>query len=330
MKPSTSQATAANQPVYAALRLASLPAFGQRPSKPLEPSKRDLITGLNECTREIFGLCRETRGGQTSWPDDKLLDDISATIRALASLYKRDRETIWQCIIALQNRCKSVVKLRESIEALVDRAAKLCPEPEAIRIQRQGMAGYEGARRCYEDLRKCRDRECEFASLKWNEHREILRPREGETCEAKAAQICIDWLSRNRGIETSWSPLAFWIAAIGNSDLALRLMSPNCATVFDNIPAEKKEGRSKQLAAYRKRKSRLREKEDQLREKESELVRRELEIMDSAHRTGDERDAAAKRLMRYTHRIPGVSGEHFSSHKRDASCSERPHTAEVN
>lgn len=83
MHPSTSQATAADQLVYvAALLLAPLPAFGQRPSKPLEPSKRDLITRLNECTREIFGLCRETRGGQTSWPDDKLLDDISATIRA--------------------------------------------------------------------------------------------------------------------------------------------------------------------------------------------------------------------------------------------------------
>ena len=311
MRPSTSQATAADPPAacVAALPFAPLWAFGQRPSKPLEPSKRDLITRLNECTREIFGLCRETRGGQTSWPDDKLLDDISATIRALASLYKRDRETIWQCIIALQNRCKSVVKLRESIEALVDRAAKLRPEPEAIRIQRQGMDGNEGARRCYEDLRKCRDRECEFASLNWNKHREILRPGKSETCEAKAAQICIDWLSR---IETPWDRLKFEIARIGNSDLALRLMSPDCATVFDNIRAEEKESRSKQLAAYRKRKSRLREKAERLREKvdqlakkESELVRRELEIMDSADRTGDERDAAAKRLVRYTHRTPG-------------------------
>ena len=97
-------------------------------------------------------------------------------------------------------------------------------------------------------------------------------------------------------------------------------MSPDLATGFDNIRAEKKESRSKQLAANRKRKSRLREKADQLAKKESELVRRELEMMDSADRTGDERDAAAKRLMRYTHRTP-VSGEHFSSHKRDASSS---------
>ena len=47
MHPSTSQATAAGQLVYvAAIPLAPFPAFGQRPSKPLEPSKRDLITRL--------------------------------------------------------------------------------------------------------------------------------------------------------------------------------------------------------------------------------------------------------------------------------------------
>ena len=109
MHPSTSQATAAGQLVYvAALPLAPLPAFGQRPSKPLEPSKRDLITRVKECTREIFGHCHETaRSARPLGPSAKLFDDISATIRALASLYKRDRETIWQCIIALQNRCRA-------------------------------------------------------------------------------------------------------------------------------------------------------------------------------------------------------------------------------
>ncbi len=312
MHASTSQATAAGQLVYVADPLAPFPAFGQRPSKPLEPSKRDLITRLKECKGEIFRLCRETQGGQTSWPDDKLFDDIAATIRALASLYERDRETIWQCIIALQNRCKPVEKLRESIEALVDRAAKLRPESEAIRIQKQGIAGNEAAKKCFEDLEKCRNGQSKIASIDWEEYREILEPLLGESCAVKAAQICIDWLSRNRGNETPWSPLAFEIARIGNSDLALRLMSPNLATGFDNIRAEKKESRFKQLAAYRKRKSRLREKVNQLAKKESELVRRELEmvrreleIMDADDRTGDERDAVAKRLMRYTHRTPG-------------------------
>ena len=317
-------------------------ALGLRPSKPLEPSKRgDLITRLNECTGKIFGLCREKLGGQILWPEAKLFDDIAATIRALASLYKRDRETIWQCIIALQNRCKPVEKLRESIEALVDRAAKLRPEPEAIRIQKQGIAGNEAAKKCFEDLEKCRNGQSKIASIDWEEYREILEPLPGESCAVKAAQICIDWLSRNRGNETPWSPLAFEIARIGNSDLALRLMSPNLATGFDNIRAEKKKSRSKQLAANRKRKSRLREKVNQLAKKESELVRRELEmvrrelemvrrelemvrrelemvrreleIMDAADRTGDERDAAAKRLMRYTHRTPGEWRTFFSS-----------------
>ena len=191
--------------------------------------------------REIFRLCREERGGQTSWPDAKLFDDIAATIRALASLYERDRETIWQCIIALQNRCKPVEKLRESIEALVDRAAKLRPEPEAIRIQRQGIAGNEAAKKCYEDLEKCRNGQSKIASLNWEEHREILKPLKSESCAVKAAQICIDWrraIAASRHLGVHWN---FEIARIGNSDLALRLMSPNLATGFETPRREERE-----------------------------------------------------------------------------------------
>ena len=65
--PSASQATAAGQLVYVAHPRRDF-RVGQRPSKPLEPSKRDLITRVKECKGEIFRLCREERGGQTPGP----------------------------------------------------------------------------------------------------------------------------------------------------------------------------------------------------------------------------------------------------------------------
>ncbi len=285
-------------------------AFGQRPSKPLEPSRDELVRSLRKALGEMRRMCcagDPLSSGQTEWPSREWLVDLSASIRRLALLLKRGGPTTWGCIKAIELRYPAL-KLRKGIEDLVNRAAKLHPEPEAIRIQRQGMAGSKPAKKCFEALEKCRNGQTKIASIDWEEYREILEPLPGESCAVKAAQICIDCLSR---IETPWDRLAFEIACIGNSDWALRLMSPGCATAFDNIRAEKKESRSRQLAANRKKKSRLREKVDQLAKKvdqlakkESELVRRELEMMDSADRTEAERNAAAKRLIRYTQRTP--------------------------
>ena len=120
--------------------------------------------------------------------------------------------------------------------------------------------------------KKRRNGQSKIASIDWEQYLR-LKPLWDVV---KAAQICIDWLWQPRQREHSGVHSHFEIARIGNSDLALRLMSPNLATGFDNIRAEK-ENRFKQLAAYRKRKSRLREKVNQLAKKESELVRRELD-----------------------------------------------------
>ena len=266
MKPSTSQATSADQPVYvAALPLASLPTFGQRPSKLSELSRDEFARGLRKALGEMHQMCRsddDPLGSvQTLWPSNEWLANLSAIIRRLASLLKRGGPTTWSCIRAIERRYPAL-KLCKRIETLVDRAAKLYSEPFWITIQKQGIAGNEAAKNCFEALENCRNGRTEIASVSWEEHRNILKPRSGESCAAAAAQICIDWLQGDRGIETPWSPLVFWIARVGNCDLALRLMSPNCATVFDNIRAENKESRSRQLAATRKRKSRLREKED--------------------------------------------------------------------
>jgi len=312
LNPSIAQTPAADQLTNMPFPYAQLPAFGSLPSsKPLQPSRRDLVSRLDECTREIFGLCRDTGGGQTLWPDDKLLDDISTNIRALASLYKHDPETIWQCIIALQSRRKTVLKLRKSIEALVDRASNFLSEPEAIRIQRQGIAGNESAKRCYEDLKKCRDGQSKIASVDWDQYHDILSPRSNEGCHDRATQILIDWLRWKPDSKAPWGSLDFWLLTNCNRDLLSKLVNPDSVNPFETILVDRKRNRIKQGNVIRQKKCRLRKRRlalsQRLRSERRglhELVRHDLKIIDSCNSTENERLAAAGRLIHYTRRTP--------------------------
>lgn len=196
------------------------------------------------------------------------------------------------------------MKLRESIEALVDRAAKLRPEPEAITIQKHGIAGSEAAKKCFEALEKCRNGQSKIASIDWEEYREILKPRKGESSEAKAAQIVIDWPRWKPGSITRSGPLEFWLSMIGNRDLLSKLVNPDLVNPFETILADRKENKRKQGNS-------IRQKRHRLLTKKYELVRQELEIIDSPNSTQNEREAAAKRLIHYTGRTADEWGKIF-------------------
>ena len=193
MHPPARQATAPDRLDVAALPLASLPAFGQRPSKPLEPSRDELVRSLRKALGEMHQMCGSDDDPlgpvQKLWPNNEWLANLSAIIRRLASLLKRGGPTTWSCIRAIERRYPAL-KLCKRIETLVDRAARLRPEREAITIQKQGIAGNEAARKCFEDLEKCHNGQSKIASIDWEEYRDILEPLPGESCAVKAAQIC--------------------------------------------------------------------------------------------------------------------------------------------
>ena len=121
--------------------------------------------------------------------------------------------------------------------------------PRAIQIRNQGDNGSERAKKCFEALRKCFEGKSQFASIKWEEHCDILNPRPAlrESCEARAAQIVIDWLRWKLEVERPAAPLVVWLMQIGNPALIKRLDYLGSTDVFDNIRAENKKDRSKQL-----------------------------------------------------------------------------------
>ena len=287
------------------------------PSVPLEPqpSKAALFRRVKESLEEMHRLCRSPDDplsrGDTLWPSREWLEGISRSVNELAKLLNGERETIWKCIAALGGRHTTLLRLRNGIDKLVDRAAKFYAEPVAIVIQKRGMAGDEAAKKCFAALKRCRDGKIEITSVNWDKYRQILNPRSNESCEAKAAQICLAWLRDDCRVDKPWLALAHWLAIIGNSDLAARLTSPNTANAFNEIRAEFKNKRSKILAAQRRKKFRLRRQLEENQKKleeferlEAELVREELAIIDSTDSTETQRNAAARRLIRYTEQTP--------------------------
>ena len=178
-------------------------------------------------------------------------------------MHKRGGKTIWTCIKAIDGRYPNL-KLGKNIENMVNRAAKLCQEPAAITIQKQAMAGSRAAQECFGALKLCREGECEISSVNWNEYGEMLSPARGQSCQAKATQILIEWLRWNLGVRRDVGPLKYWIARIGNLDLASRLMPRDAASFYDQMREEDKKMRSRKKAAVRQTIYRLRSKVSKL------------------------------------------------------------------
>jgi hypothetical protein len=65
---------------------------------------------------------------------------------------------------------------------------------------------------------------------------EILQPRPAESCEAKAAQLVIDWLLDDLNPKKPWDCLASWLSTIGNPSLAAKLMRADSANFLRRCP----------------------------------------------------------------------------------------------
>jgi len=260
-------------------------------------------------------FCLKSKDAHIEWPSDKFLDRFSEAIRRSASLYDRGGDTIWDCVKVLENRRRSL-NLRERIEDLVGRARKLyLPEPRALQIHKQALEGSETSQKCFEALQECFEGKRQLASIKWEAHWAILTPRPTlrESCETRAAQICIDWLRWTFEVERPATPLVFWLMRIGNPDL-LKALGYSRIDPFARIRLKRKETKltkAKARAAIRQQRSRLRK--DRLALSRSlrserhglhEIVRQELKIIDSRNSTKNERLAATERLIQYTRRTP--------------------------
>ena len=281
-------------------------------SDPSIASRVDLLHSLRACLSAINGFCREKGDplgtGDVIWPGDRWLSALSADIRILALKHKRGGKTIWTCIKAIDGRYPTL-KLGKNIENMVNRAAKLCQEPAAITIQKQAMAGSRAAQKCLHALKLFREGKCEISSVDWDEYREILTPAPGQNCQAKAAEIVMDWLRWNLGVGRDVGPLKYWIGRIGNLDLASRLMPRDATTFYDQMREEDKKMRSRKKAAVRQTIYRLRRKVSKLEDNCRALLRlifqlvlEELRIIDSVESTDRQRDAAATRLLLSTGR----------------------------
>ena len=295
-------------------------------SNPSIFSRADLLKSLRACLRGMSRFCREKGdplgSGDVIWPGDRWLSGFAADIRALALMHNRGGKTIWTCIKAIDGRYPTL-KLGKNIENMVNRAAKLCQEPAAITIQKQATAGSRAAQECFGALKLCREGECEISSVNWNKYGEMLSPARGQSCQAKATQILIEWLRWNVGVRRDVNPLKYWIARIGNLDLASRLMPRESASVYDRIREEREKTRSRKKAAVRQAIFRLRrglsKLEDDLRSFATllrstryQLVQEELQTIDSVESTDRERGLAATRLIHYTGRKPDAWRRFFA------------------
>jgi hypothetical protein len=155
----------------------------------------------------------------------------------------------------------------------VNRAAKLCQEPAAITIQKQAMAGSRAAKKCFEALKLFREGKCEISSVDWDEYREILTPAPGQNCQAKAAEMVMDWLRWNLGMNRDVAPLKYWIGRIGNLDLASRLMPRDSATAYDEMREQDEKLKSRKKAVVRQRISRVRRRISKLNDNCRALLR---------------------------------------------------------
>ena len=240
------------------LRAPYSPFYVPEPFKP-GASKADLLRRLKARLGEMIMLCFAKEAilgpGQTFWPSQAWLDELSECIWRLASLHRRGGKDLWTCVRAIDNR-HSRLNLGGKIEKLVDRAAKLYYEPAALAIQRQAIAGNQAAYGCFAALKRCHDGRSEIASENWSQYPEILQPRPAESCEAKAAQLVIDWLLDDLNPKKPWDCLASWY--IGNPSLAAKLMRPDSANFYALVLGSGKHIRPKVSSPMRQKKYRRR------------------------------------------------------------------------
>ncbi len=151
----------------------------------------------------------------------------------------------------------------------------------------------------------------------------MLSPARGQSCQAKATQILIQWLRWDLGVGRDVAPLKYWIARIGNLDLASRLMPRDSAAVYHTMREERKKARSRKKAAVRQAIFRLRrglsKLQDDLRSFATllrstryQLVQEELQTIDFVESTDRERALAATRLIHYTGRKPDAWRNFFA------------------
>jgi hypothetical protein len=131
-------------------------------------------------------------------------------------------------------------------------------EPAAIAFQRQALAGNQAAYHCFVALKRCHDGKGEISSENWSEYPEILQPRPAESCEAKAAQLVIDWLLDDLNPKKPWDCLASWLSTIGNPSLAAKLMRPDSANFYAVVLGSGKQIRPKVSSPMRQKKYRRR------------------------------------------------------------------------
>ena len=171
--------------------------------------------------------------------------------------YRRGGKDLWTCVRAIDNR-HSRLNLGGKIEKFVDRATKLYYEPAAFAIQRQAIAGNQVAYGCFAALKRCHDGRSEIASENWSDYPKILRPRPAESCEAKAAQLVIDWLLDDLIPKKPWDCLASWLSTIGNPSLAAKLLRPDSANFYALVFGSGKQRRRRVFSAMRQQKYRRR------------------------------------------------------------------------
>jgi hypothetical protein len=244
------------------LRAPYSPFYVPEPFKP-GVSKADLLRRLKARLGEMIMLCFAKEAilgpGQTFWPSQAWLDELSENIWRLSSLNRRGGKDLWSRVKAIDNRYPAL-KLSAKIQRLVDRAGKLYREPSAIAIQRQAAAGNRAAFDCFAALKKCHDETSKIASEEWTQYKDILRPLSAETCEVKAAQLVIDWLLDDLSPRKPWDHLASWLSTMGNPSLAAKLMRPDPANYYALVFGSGRQVRRKVYSAvhqkeYRRRQS---------------------------------------------------------------------------
>ena len=237
------------------LRAPDSPFYIRQPLKP-GASTADLVHRLKASLAQMSKLCFDkeaTLRPSEIWPSEPWLDELSEIIWRLSSLHRRGGKDLWSCIKAIDNRYRAL-KLSGKIERLVDRAGKLYREPAAIAIQRQALAGNQAAYHCFVALKSCHDGKSEIASENWSQYREILQPRPAESCEAKAAQLVIDWLLDDLNSKKPWHCLASWLSTIGNPSLAAKLLRPDSANFYALVFESGKQRRQSVSSAMRQKK----------------------------------------------------------------------------
>jgi hypothetical protein len=245
------------------LRAPYSPFYVPEPFKPTS-SQADLLRRLKTSLVQMDSLCFDKEAsllpGEIFWPSQPWFAELSENIWRLSLLHRRGGKDLWSCIKALDHR-HSRLNLGGRIEKLVYRAAKLYYEPAAFAIQRQAIAGNQAAYGCFAALQRCHDGRSEIASENWSDYPEILRPRPAESCEAKAAQLVIDWLLDDLNPKKPWDSLASWLSTIGNPPLAAKLLRPDSANFYALVFGSGKQRRRRVSSAMRQKEYRRRKKQ---------------------------------------------------------------------